>query len=454
MKYFPISLGNCSRDYLYIFAAFAFKFLQEWLISFSSILTTTQKNIFGIETKLQNHILITALYSNLGYIIFGFLFFYISKRYKTKKKVDNDKSISKINLIYKKRFFAKNLLKQLLIVSLLFNSQFILRKIVNFLKCYEFDLWIFNIIFILIYMKQFFVIKIYRHQKISLIFIVSTNFILLICLTFFKTHISVNDGESFINSYQYVSELLGSRGYIILICFFYIVLSNILSLGRVKSKQLMEKQYETPYRIIFFIGVIGSIAIFIILIFTSIFNCSETFAKLACYNDNHIDSIPQYFSELKDKFVNSTGIFFFEFLIVLPLYLFVSFYQFVCEMLITFQLNPNYILISDCIFYGIKQIISKINGKTETNYFIVQFIAEICALIGYIIFLEIIILNFCKLNKDVKINIIQRGVSDSKINELDLNKFVDDENDDSDDDDDINNINNTIKMEMTSINES
>ena len=448
MTYFPISLGNCSREYLYILGAVVFNYLKDLLISLKDI-SDNKYNIFGIETVFQNHKLIIALYNNLGYILFGILFYFLSKRYKRKEKVDNDKKISKVTLIYQKNILSKTIIKQLIIVALLFNVQYILRKIVSLFKFYEFDLWIFNIVFILIYMKYYFVIKIYRHQKLSLIFIFSTNFILLILLTFYKTHISLNDGISKINSYQYVAELLGSNGYFILIFFLYIVCSNILSLSRVQSKKLMDIQYETPYRIIFFIGIIGSITIFITLIFTSFFSCSESFAKIACKNDNHMDSIQQYFSKLRDKFTNSINIFFVELLIVYPLYLFVSFSQFACEMLITFHLNPNYILISDCLYNGIKQVISKIRGVTETDYFIVQFIAEMCSLIGYIIFLEIIILNFFGLNKDIKKNIIKRGVDETKINEIDMDRFFDDENDDSDDDNSSSNY--TPKMEMSSI---
>ena len=448
MTYFPISLGNCSREYLYILGAVVFNYLKDFLISLKDI-SDNKYNIFGIETVFQNHKLIIALYNNLGYILFGILFYFLSERYKRKKKIDNEKRISKVTLIYKKSILSNTILKQLIIVALLFNAQYILRKIISLFKIYEFDLWIFNIIFILIYMKHFFVIKIYRHQKYSLIFIFSTNCILLILLTFYKTHISLNDGISKINSYQYVAELLGSSGYFILIYFLYIVCSNILSLTRVQSKKLMDIQYETPYRIIFFIGMVGSVTFFITLIFTSYFSCSGTFAKIACKNDNHMDSIQQYFSKLRDRFTNSTGIFFVELLIVFPLYLFLSFSQFACEMLITFHLNPNYILISDCIYNGIKQVINKIRGVTETDYFVVQFIAEMCSLVGYIIFLEIIILNFCGLNKDIKRNIIKRGLNEAKINEMNLDKLIDDEDDDSDDEN--SSSINTTKMEMSNV---
>ena len=114
-------------------------------------------------------------------------------------------------------------------------------------------------------------------------------------------------------------------------------------------------------------------------------------------------------------------------------------------MLIIFHLNPNYILISDCIYFEIKHMFKRINGKVDNEFFIIQFIAEICALLGYIVFLEIIVLNFCKLDKDIKENIIKRGLRDSKIKELNLksdsllNESNDSNNDSNFDSEDNNN---------------
>ena len=414
----PISFGNCSNSYLYILGAILFKFLENYLIKVQDIIKT-QKNIFGIETIFRNHKLIIFLYNNLGYILFGLLFFFIAKQKEIVTQKKHKKKNIELSLIYQENVFTYHKLKQLLIVSFLFTIQILLRRILSFFSLGDFDLWIFNIIFILIYMNHYFVISLYRHQKLSLFFIFFTNLILLVWLTFLKTNDSINVNEQKINLYEYVDELLGSSGYSIIIYIIYLFFANILSLGRVLSKRLMEIEYETPYRIIFFIGIIGTLLSLITLIFTSIFECNESI-KDFCKNNNHLDSIPQYFSELKEQIVEHTGIFFVEILIVFPLFLFFSFSQFVCEMLIIFHLNPNYILISDCIYFEIKHIFKKINGKVDTEFFIIQFIAEICALLGYIIFLEIIVLKFCKLDKDIKENIIKRGLRDSKSKEINL----------------------------------
>ena len=458
MSNFPIGFGNFYNSYLYLLGAVLFKFLEEYLIKIKDI-TKTDKNMLGVETAFRNHKLIQYLYSNFGYIIFGLIFFYLSKRNKTKKSEIDITRISKKEkpLIYKKISFSKNKLKHLLIVGFLFTFQIILRRIASSFAIGDFDLWIFNIIFILIFMNHYFVITIYRHQKFSLIFIFSTNLILLISLTFLKVNDSLIGENKKINLYEYVDELFGSSGYCIIIYIFYICLSCILSLGRVLSKRLMEIEYETPYRIIFIIGIIGTSLSLITLIFTSIFECKQNLKDFCKKNNNHLDSIPQYFSELKDQIVDHTFKFFVELLIVFPLYLFVSFFQFACEMLIIFHLDPNYILISDCIFFGLRKIMKIITRSIDVNYFIIDFIAEICALLGYIVFLEIIVLKFFGLNKDIKANIMRRGVRDSKIKELDLSLeslFYDEKSkshEDIDKDNYNEDINDTTDMEMTSI---
>ena len=52
-------------------------------------------------------------------------------------------------------------------------------------------------------------------------------------------------------------------------------------------------------------------------------------------------------------------------------------------------------------------------------------------------FLEIIVLNFCKLDKDIKENIIKRGLRDSKIKELNLksDSLLNESNDSNNDSD-------------------
>ena len=282
MRNYPIQIGMCSKAYLYILGAIFFKYLEEYIPKIN-IFNRNDKDYKSIVFK--SHKLITYMYRNMGYIIFGFIFFYIAKRNKNKivQKTDNKISSEK-PLIYKKRFFSKNILKKILILGALFSFQSVIRRIIGLFSPNGFDLWIFNFIFTSIYMKCYFNVNIYLHQKLSLYFIFITNFILLIWLTIIDETTSLKDNNKNVSTYEYIRELYGSSGFCIIIYIIYIFLANILSLGRVLSKRLMEIEYETPYRIIFFIGIIGTLIFLITLIFTSIFKCNKNLKSICKIN--------------------------------------------------------------------------------------------------------------------------------------------------------------------------
>ena len=64
----------------------------------------------------------------------------------------------------------------------------------------------------------------------------------------------------------------------------------------------------------------------------------------------------------------------------------------------------------------------QINSNEPRKYlnasFFIDFSSDITAIIGFLIYLEIIELNFCKLNKDLRKNIIMRG----EIDQIDFEK--------------------------------
>ena len=74
----------------------------------------------------------------------------------------------------------------MLIACCLFAIQLIIRNIMSILNLWMLDLWIFNIIFIPIFMKKFFNTIIYKHQLYSLIFNFGINLILLIVASSIK----------------------------------------------------------------------------------------------------------------------------------------------------------------------------------------------------------------------------------------------------------------------------
>ena len=473
MSKFPIGLGNCFFEYLYIFGACITKFLEDYLLSLDDINKKLSFNIFKIETVLKNHKLVMVLYRYISYTLFGCLFYYISI-YKREKKEKSNKIINtkerKMSKASKKQKYLVNKITLnrksiiFLVVSCgLYSLINVSRKIISHFKVSDLDFWIFNIVFISIFMFKYFRIQIYKHQKYSLVFIFFTNFVLL--------SIAADLPQKGANN-QYESVFKKCGWYSILIFLGYTIFSYISSFTKVASKKLMDKNYISPYIIIFLIGIFGLIFIVITLIFTSNISCgNSSYCKIKynsienCTNNNitgnnstennnstknnsqennstaYLDSIPIYFSELRNIYKEKQyKEFYLEIFIVTPLFAIVNFIQFTCEMLIILYLNPNYILISDCIYYLIKFFIKYIQLTISQDYnarkYLVELIAEILALMGYIVYLEIIELRFCGLNDDIKKNIMKRSARESLLKEMDLNfssSFDDSNIDDSED---------------------
>ena len=449
MREFLIGIGKCSFAYLYLFGAAISKLLQDFLLSLEDINKNLKYNIFGIETVLNNHKLVRVFYKYFSFILFGLIFYYISINKKTKKQNTNKKKKKDYNetiasnikkYIVNKISLNKHILFRFLFVCGFYSLINVARKIVNIYKLSELDFWIFNIVFVSLYMNKFFGIQIYKHQKCSLIFIFLTNFILLSIAAYFPIK---KDDQNIFTKFGWKC---------IFIFILYIIFSWISSLTKVASKKLMDIYYISIYKIIYYIGIFGSIFILIVLIFTSNISCEKQSYCKVIKEDNttkYLDSIPVYFSEFRKR--NKKGLFkdfYLEIFVLTPFFIFANFLEFYCEMLIILFLNPNYILISDCIYFGTSKLLKFNSNKEENNSikFCMEYIAEILALMGYIIYLEIVELRFCGLNDDIKKNIMERSIRESVIRDIDLN-LSSSMNDNSDDDSDEEE---KIKIEMIS----
>ena len=190
----------------------------------------------------------------------------------------------------------------------------------------------------------------------------------------------------------------------------------------------------------------------IALIFTSIFKCSNNkfFNNNSCLvnsdSDYYYDNLLIYFSNLKtrlngkeaenyeEKF-NSITEFYVEILAITPIYLLFSYLEFSCEIFTINYLSPNFLLIRDNLYYGLSRIVLIINNSR--NITILQFVllelAEIIAILGYLVYLEIIELKFFGLDENLKKNLILKAEAESS------KVLMDDMEDDNSDDEDKSN---------------
>ena len=119
------------------------------------------------------------------------------------------------------------------------------------------------------------------------------------------------------------------------------------------------------------------------------------------------------------------------------------------EILLIYYLNPIYILISDCIYYGCLQVFQLISQFDETM--LLRIIMNVFSLLFYLIYVEIIELKFCGLDKNLKISITKRGIREIQGNdddESDESHDEEEENDDNNEDNENNNDNDNNNVEL------
>ena len=439
MVNFFIGFGKLSSIHLYLLYNFIFKFLSDFILSFSLIKGNVKYGIFLFQPELNSHTLIKCFYKYIGFIIFGIIFLNCQKYNKNNKSTQKSKE-----LIYNNKMDDYNAsIIHLFIIGILYVCFSIFMNVAYSIGLYDFDLWPFNIIFTILFMLYYFSIHIYNHQKYSLLFIVSIDLILLILATFFPT----ND-----NSYNIIKILFNDKLFSIAVFLIFILNGCIISYSRVLVKVILEYNFISRYSIITLIGIFGFILTSILIAITSKFKCgsSERY-EIICniyerYNqDNttpkntYYDSIPILFKNLKNE---KELYFWVEVIIIYPLYLIIRFMELNYELLTIYYLNPIYVLISDSFYYGLISLLSfLLNYKGNNTKSILCLIANIISFTGYSIYVEIIELKFCKLSKNLRKNIIERSRLDSLIENND-NYFESSENDEDEikDNENLNNI--------------
>ena len=133
----------------------------------------------------------------------------------------------------------------------------------------------------------------------------------------------------------------------------------------------------------------------------------------------YYDNFSRYFEQLWKKDI-STGINII-YLILFIIKLILNALMLLYSVVIVKYLSPEYYLISFDIYYFIIRLISLINAKIAGNDLAVefyQFFAELGAMIGLMIYLELIELKFFRLNENLKVNIEMRSISEYEIDKL------------------------------------
>ena len=428
MAKFIIGFGKFSKYYFFILASVITKTLKNFV--FRNQLNPLDKGgIFGFIPELSEHYYVQYFYKYISFIIGGLTLEYILERKKSKKNNNVDNNIKQLSnenaCLTKQTFIFRNdkkfdnyTKKEIIIVCLAYCISHESLKLLYLFRFDKLNIYTFKILYVLYFMKRYFVINIYNFRKVAIIIITIPVTILLIISTSlpYSKHYSEEGKNKDLNAYEEVEKMTGNYFYIIPIFFALLIAEIFLSYSRVRAKVLMDIRFLSPYMIIFYIGICGTILILIFLIVLPFIECSESMKEVFCKiegKDNstkYIDN-PLYYIERMSENNNI----YIECFAVIPSFLVLNFVEFLCEILVIYRFNPNYVIIRDNIYYIVIRLLFVIFNYNNYNEYIslIQLIilemAETIIIFGFCIYLEIIELRFCGLDKYLKRNIIKRA---------------------------------------------
>ena len=352
-----------------------------------------------------------------------------------------------------------------------------------------FDYYFLNLIIIVIILRYFYKRKIYKHHKLAIILVsVISGSCLIACILVSLNYNFEGETKSFSINY---SE---SYHIIFLLIFIYIIISIFFCTGIIFQKNLMQKKFISSYKFLFYKGIIGKFFCIITLICTTNIPCEhpgfqpppppidnlsdipigpppdfdnkteQNLQLFMCrdhyFNESYFDNFYSYFNNTDPNLPDNTTA---EVFILIG-YFILNFISDLSIILVNKFLSPYYYLITESFYTlmhipyqyftrvsidDLKNIIEQ-SKKENSEYdldklyqsifqkdgpMLLKFAAVLFEFLGYMIYMEVIQLNFCGLNRDLSKNIKKRAKLDAIISEKDLN----------DDDDEVNDISDSIE---------
>ena len=421
-----IGFGRCSKYYIYILFTVILKAVKDIIYGFSDIDQRIKEDFLIIDPTplFCKHNLLQNLFRYIGLILGGYIFEKIREK-KNKTTKDNLTEIedgsTKLELIFTEVQLKEIKISDIIVICLIVCIYYELRKLLYLMNFFFIEFWTFDVLFVIFFMKKYFNIVLYKYQKLSLFFIVVSNTILLIANILIP-----QDRENGKNELDLYKDSLGNAALCIPFLLAFLLLSFFISYTRVKIKLLTHIEFLSNYIIIFYIGICGIILTLVEIAFSESLKChpeemNDAFKTLCLVtttdNELYHDNIRAFFVQLGDLsaldvFIN---------ILLILFYPIISFFEILCELLIIYYLNPIYILIRENIYYFFLRIIFvllRVNDDIKeymTPRFFILESAEILALLGYCVYLQLIELKFCKFDLDLDKNIINRSYRETAI---------------------------------------
>lgn len=454
-----ISIGNCSKYNIYFFVSILCYFMIDLLMGLNTSNKDKPGYLFSFRPKIKKHALLDN-FVRVASVFFGGLFLYIFDKYNNIKGND-ELSMSDIermnnNLLHENTYSRR---KHVIIVGILFALYIILTSFIG--KAPYVGFWTFEILYICIISHFIFKIKIYKHKKIAIYIMLIISILDFVGFCFPWTKHEIKEDE--LTDTNVFDEIIIKYGlYAIPLIF---IANELNHMQRdyvwIQSKYLMDVRAYSPSKLFMVIGSIGCLFVIIFfMIFTYVpcksidniiklndtykyFGTNETFSLNKEYckldvHDNDTKILSLYYDSFKlviDDYSNTKKETIYEIFILIPLLLLFNLINEISRLMMVRYTDPNNILIYKNIHLFLQRIVKIIINKGDEQYityfqFFLAEIEELVSIISNMIYIEVIELNFCGLDYEIKKNINKRGLKDMQQNFNSINKDIDDDDND------------------------
>ena len=416
-----ISFGGINKSLLFIILMSICMVLNQYLYGFIYIECFYKMNIYQIlynaiidrdKNDFPHHRLFDPFFSYLGVILCAFFIPKGKKRNRDNDIIEmNKESTLAVKLIHNdvKKFIKtqKGIIMFIAILILWIIEENLILIYVDIFQ--DLDFWFFELIFISLIFSKYFIFKIYSHEILGMAISIGVGSILKIyniTITF-----TLDDAD----------ETLYSK-YPLICCFIILYFLIIIARSYVNTqlKVFMDLKFISHRTLLMFYGLAGAIICLITGAIISFVPCPIFMKNYVCNveyeNQIYYDNIQNYFESWQNMLVRGIIIilgiatfFFHKYYYTLiikaytPIHVIFSFpWQFFIEK--TFLLIFTSIFFRDDLFTQEKQL----------EKFLLDISGDVSSIIGFFIYLEMIELNFCKLDYNLKKNIIERGEKEYK----------------------------------------
>ena len=416
-----ISLGKCNIYYIYIILYINSLVINDYLYGHNFNETFSEIKIFPskIQKKFSEHHFVHYTCSYFVTLILSIIF---KIKYSSDKDLEQSSTKLQIHLIHKDMEKEIKLhisfIFYLIIIFLWIFEEQLLVIYIEFLK--DIDFWMIELLIITYLSAYMFKNIIYKHQKCAIIFNASIPLILKI-LTIFYTLRDENKQKIYYKEYIWLIPL----GF-----FIYLVLITLRSFVNSKIKWYMDIKYIYPEEILVYYGIIGAITCMIISIITTLtFNTNR---DIECYNFNisqnrYSENLIEYFKFYSCAYKNNIIEIVREILTIIFSILFVFFNKYLFLLVIKY-FTPVHIIFSNPFYFIFDKLFLMINTLINTKKFFIDdskikimkfaldLSSDIFSIIGFLIYLEIIVFHFCDYDHDIKPNIMKRSFIEANDN--------------------------------------